>query len=377
VSPTAVRPDNATANASLRRDPALRPRIGLRPVASCEAPKAPSGVAPPASGSPSESQPPVTEKKATSADVLEALHRATGLPIVADYYTRLYPLETVSLPSQPLFDTLNQLADTMRLRWRKERDWLQLRSTTYYDDRLKEVPNRLLDRWAAARREQGHLTLDHLVEIAALTNAQLDGRDMAEGAKAAFGLAEWDLVRAWPMRPHLRYLASFTPAQRQEMLTPAGLAFTRMSLAQQQRYLTLALDPDDPPLGSLEELAGAVLRVDYTQPGEFEWRLDPPLEWVVPLERGLDGRRVIRPPVRARTREEALDAARRFDPQLRAAMIETLRRLDPRPEAIARVEQPEITPTTLRLIILYIPGQTNRREFHLLRPGQDLTTGRV
>jgi hypothetical protein len=122
-------------------------------------------------------------------------------------------------------------------------------------------------------------------------------------------------------------------------------------------------------------LAGAVLRVDYTQPGGFEWRLNPPLEWVVPMARGPQGPRVIRPPVRARTREEALAAARRFDPQLRAAMIENARRFDPRPESVARIEQPEITPTTLRLIILYIPGQTNRRAVHLLRPGQDLRTG--
>ena len=46
----------------------------------------------------------------------------------------------------------------MRLRWNKDGSWLQFRSTSYYDDRLKEVPNRLLARWAARRRQSGMIT---------------------------------------------------------------------------------------------------------------------------------------------------------------------------------------------------------------------------
>src|SRR5581483_8002009 len=93
--------------------------------------------------------------KVTSADVLEALHRATGMSIVSDYYTRLCRPEEVSVQNQPLFDALNHLADAMRMRWRKEAgveaaarsgagrgsgagDWLQLRTTSYFNDRLKE-----------------------------------------------------------------------------------------------------------------------------------------------------------------------------------------------------------------------------------------------
>src|SRR6266581_4937975 len=100
--------------------------------------------------------------KVTSADVLEALHQATGMPVVADFYTRLYSPERLSVTDQPIFEALNQLAPTMRLRWNKEAitattltqgngtvrppapGWLQFRSAGYYDDRLKEVPNRLL-----------------------------------------------------------------------------------------------------------------------------------------------------------------------------------------------------------------------------------------
>src|SRR5712692_2231601 len=58
--------------------------------------------------------------KVTTADVLEALARASGLPIVADYYPRLYPLRAASVQNRPLLEALNQLAAALRLRWNKE-----------------------------------------------------------------------------------------------------------------------------------------------------------------------------------------------------------------------------------------------------------------
>src|SRR5207247_1238721 len=258
-----------------------------------------------------------------------ALHRVSGLPIVADYYTRLYDPAAVSLHNQPLLEALNRVSDAMRMRWHKEAGaWLQFRSTSFYYDRLKEVPNRLLMRWVASRRQHGYLTLEDLVEIAQLSDTQLDAADMAEGAKEYWGLKEWDLVRSNPrgaaIRQHLRALAGFTPAQRQEMLTPAGLSFARMSLAQQQQFMAAALEFGS-PLQSLDELAGATLRVNYTQPGWFEWR--PPGNWwwryVVALERG---KRVPLPRIRERTREAALQALRRVDPQIRDAILQALHR---------------------------------------------------
>src|SRR5260370_23117591 len=109
----------------------------------------------------------------------------------------------------------------MRLRWSKDSGareaglWLEFRSMSFYDDRLKEVPNRLLSRWAASRREQGLLTLHNLCEIAQLPDAQLDGEEMAEGSRELRGLKEWDLARSKLLRPHLCFLAALTPDQRQ------------------------------------------------------------------------------------------------------------------------------------------------------------------
>jgi hypothetical protein len=245
------------------------------------------------------------------------------MPIVSDFYTRLYDPASLIMAEQPLFDALNRLTDTMDFRWSKDGEWLQFRSARFYHDRIKEVPNRLLSRWAASRRQRGVLALDDLVEIAGLSDAQLDAADMAEGARDCWGLTEWSMARSETLRPDLRFLAELIPSQRQEALSPAGLAFSKLSLPHQQRYMALALRFDDRPLQSLEELEGAVLRVEYTHPGDFEWRPSASNSycWVAPLVPGPEGRRALMPPIRGRTREEALAAARRLDARLLEALL--------------------------------------------------------
>jgi hypothetical protein len=299
------------------------------------------------------------------------------MPVVADYYTRLYRPEVARIRNAPLGEALDRLAEALRFRWAKEDGWLQFRSLTFYDDRTKEVPNRLLDRWAAARRQHGILRLEELVEIAGLTDAQLDGAEMAEGARALYGLLEWGLAREWPFREHVRYLAQFTPEQRREAQTPGGLPFARLSLAQQQRYLSLALEDGAPPLQSLAELDGAVLRVDYTHPGGFQWRPPGPewLKWVTPIATGSEGRRAPTAPIRASTRDAVVAAARRTDPALYTTMTAIARRLDPRAGALPPApDLTQVAPTRLDLEIIYIPGAANRRGLHIIRTRQDLNT---
>jgi hypothetical protein len=368
MSPTARQPENSVLNARLAHDPSLLPWVTLRPVAGATGYPL-SGWMPGTTLLASDNRQLAAERKVSTADVLEALHRASGMPIIADYYTRLYKPEAVSARSQPLFDALNQLADAMRLRWNKdggstgERSaWLQFRSASYYDDRLKEVPNRLLARWASARRQRGMLSLEDLVEIGQLPDAQLDGAEMAEGARERFGLAEWGLARNWALRRHLRYLSGFTPAQRQEAMSPGGLSFTKMPLAQQQQFIATALEWDHNPLQSLEELDGAVLRVDYTQPGWFEWQVPGGADWLQYLMPAGSGRRVPRPPARARTREAALSAARQVDPQLQQEMVRVVRRLKPQFDVAQMAPQEtQIVPTELNLTVLYVPGASHAR----------------
>lgn len=306
LSPAVRNPQNALQTRRWSREAALRARVTVMPQPSGRA-ASPAGVA----------SRPTSEVKVSSADVLEALHRASGLPIVADAYTRLYPTGQVSPRNAVLFDALNALSDTMRLHWKwdKEGGWLQFRSASYYDDRLKEVPNRLLNGWSAARRQQGGLSLDNLTEIAQLTDTQLNSDVMAEGARESFDLQEWDLTRRG-FREHLRYLAGLTPEQRRRTMSEAGLPFGQLSLGQQQQLMT-HLGNRLPSLDALSELT---IRVVYLQPGEFQWVQPGMSDWQGP-ERAWPANFFSLPTARERTREAVLQAARRIDPQADPAQI--------------------------------------------------------
>jgi RNA polymerase sigma-70 factor (ECF subfamily) len=360
VSPRVLQAENAVLNAKFARDPALRRRVSVQPQPSC-------ALSP---GSAEGSGTPETENeshvpKVTTADVLEAVHQATGMPIISDFYTRLHNPESVSVRAQPIFDALNQVCDSMRVRWQKEAGtreadtWLQFRSMTFYHDRLKEVPNRLLTRWSAARRTRGTLTLEELVEMAQLPDAQLAASSMGEGIEECWGLPEWDLARSEFVLATLRFLAQLTPAQRQEVQSSNGLLFTKMTPAQQQAFFSRQL-PGQPELHSLEQLAGTALRVDYTQPGWFEWQPDWSLRWAVRSASGREGNWLSVPAVRERTPEAALQALRRLDPQIRAAVRATVQgwvERGARPSTTALPsEEAQIVPTRLDLATIYIPG---------------------
>jgi hypothetical protein len=246
----------------------------------------------------------------------------------------------------------------MGQRWNSDDDWLQFRSARFYDNRLKEVPNRLLERWITSRRKHGALTLDDLIEIAQLPDTQLDAESMAAGACPYHGLTEWGLSCDSALRPHLRYLATLTPEQRLEAQSPLGLPLTRMSLSQQHAFVTHSLGWRDAGLVSLDDLAGATLRIEYALPGGYQWRVPRAewtqewLQWIVPVEPGPQGRRALRPQVRERTLEAALAAARRLDPQAEAT---------------------QIVPTVLNLTILYVPGRSNKLYVRVVRRDGNLT----
>jgi hypothetical protein len=357
-SPGVVELDNARLNARFAGEPALRPVVTIQPQPAYQPLASADGAEKP-------------EAKVTPADLLESFHRATGLPVVGDFYTRLFPPAKVSARSVPLFQALNQLGDAMRLRWSKDGDWLEFRSASYYDDRLKEVPNRQLAVWRAARQQKGSLALDDLVEIAGLPDAQLDGADMAEGAREIWGLQEWELPRnGRNLRPRLRELALFTPEQRRLAMTDAGLPFDKMSLRQQQQFLEQASLND--PL-STENLAGAALRIEYTRPGEFQWG-DPGMvwswsRWFVIREHGRHGRWEPRPSVRAGTREEVVQALRGLDPAIRDGAVHRhpmrAKELASDPPSPVPLEE-QVFPTALNVVFIYVPSGSNDQAIHIV-----------
>jgi hypothetical protein len=175
---------------------------------------------------------------------------------------------------------------------------------------------------------------------------------------------EWELARHPVLRPHLRYLAGFTPEQRTEMMSATGLPFAKMSLAQQQGFLAQAIQPNGPPVASLEELDGASLWIEYTQPGWFQWvpgYSGPWQTWLMPVE---PGRRAVRPPIRERTREAVLQRLATVDPKLRSAIWESRRRDDSgfRPPAD---DAAEVSPTSLHLLLIYVPGSAHKHPIRI------------
>jgi hypothetical protein len=159
-------------------------------------------------------------------------------------------------------------------------------------------------------------------------------------------------------------------------MSAPGLLFARMPLAQQQQFLAFALQYSNEPLRSLDELAGSTLRIEYTLPGRFQWG-DPTTwgytRWVVPLEPGPQGKRVPRLAVQERTREAAIQALRRIDPQIRETLLQWARRDDPRVDAAPPDDAAQIFPTRLNLTFVYIPGDTNARGIHVIDSGSNFS----
>jgi hypothetical protein len=323
-SPSAANPGNRAADKELQNDPAFRRRVSLAPK-RCLRPdfKAEYGVdfskliyiqddlqnrvAPP-------------HPHLSSADVWEEVHERTGMPIVADYYTHLFPVQEFTLENRPLFDALCQSGDALGVRWRKEGDFVECRSTAFFWNKLKEVPNRLLDRWQADREARGGLPLDDLLEMAELSDQQLDSVLVGQGVKHCRNLMEWNILadpqytgarrKLDQVRPFARFLAALPPVLRQQALAPGGIRLAAFSPPQQEAlarifYLGMLLPQIN---GTMENTR---LRVTYVPSGMYTWH--------VVYDSDEDARAAKRrvPVFAARTPEIALAAARKFYPKAR------------------------------------------------------------
>lgn len=105
------------------------------------------------------------------------------------------------------------------------------------------------------------MTLSDLIEIAQLTDMQLNSRGMSSGARAVFGLTEWPIARNL-RRPDLRFLALLTPQQREVAATEEGLSFTQMSSPQQAAFCEIFMGR----FVTAEQVQDASFRVRYLPP---------------------------------------------------------------------------------------------------------------
>jgi hypothetical protein len=326
--PSMDRPDNAKENRVLRDDPLFRPVISLDPRPSC--PRVVAALR----GRPSEMEqiylePDIREPHLSSADAWEEIYRRTGIPIVADSYTHLFPLAKIRLKDASTFDTLCHTGDELGMRWKKDGDFLLCRSASYFWDKLKEVPNRLLARWRQDSDRNGGLPLGDLLEMVTLPDLQLGSRTVGKGIVHCWGLEEWGIIGGGPftsdegiasfeMRKMARALTVLSPQQFNQALSPAGLPMAACAPAQREEIgkVLRFLIHEGPALEQCR------LRVEYIPAGRYLWHP------VVTMEQYNAGAKNW-PLVAGKSAAEALAGAQRYDPSATEEKIRRTRgRLD-------------------------------------------------
>jgi hypothetical protein len=182
--------------------------------------------------------------------------------VIGDYFSRLHSPDNVTARSVTLFEGICRVSDRMRVRWSKEQGWLQFRSASFFNDRIKEVPNRLFEKWASARKQKGRLGVEELSEIASLTDAQLDSLQTGSVARALYGLSEFEMARSPQTRPHLRFFAGLGETPRKSALTNAGISFAQLPASEQQRFVNTVLSRARVSGITLDQVSRARLTVE-------------------------------------------------------------------------------------------------------------------
>ncbi|WP_309715714.1 hypothetical protein, partial [Armatimonas sp.] len=213
----------------------------------------------------------VLQGRATTAELLEAIHKATGRDVIGDHYTRLYDTSSLTVRDASLFEALCKVGDAALMRWdvekgQEEGGFLRLRTPDFYRRRPQEVPARLLSRWAGALAPA--LPLDELLEMARLlSDEQLDSPFVTNGAKALYGIAEWELVRSRNLRPVLRLLAALPRESVWQRGDGKDVSLTLDALdpTNQQRFwsLTFANNPPSARRPRAADLSRALVSVLY------------------------------------------------------------------------------------------------------------------
>jgi hypothetical protein len=324
-SPSSARPDNAAANRALRTNPVFLRPISFKPEPSC--PRLSMAATTEQSQELYRFEAALNSPHVTTADVWEEVHARTGLPVVADSYTHLYSVAAVATEQGSTFDALCKAGDAMGVRWKKDGDFLLGRSTAYFWDKVKEVPNRLLERWKQDSVRNGGLPLEDLLEMAGLSDQQLGSNNVGLGIVHCWGLDEWGIIGGGPfiageiipeeilrMARNLRVLSPSELKAMQQDGLPLGALAPEKRHALDREFGRWSQD------GSSERPPRAT--VDYVPSGWYVWR-----PTVTRARYEAEAKRW--PLVYGRRKDEVLARARRYDPSADASSVQWTRgRLD-------------------------------------------------
>ena len=165
------------------------------------------------------------------SDILELLHKKTGLQIISDHYSYWYqwrfPREGTVGDILAGFGTAVKVPGvyTYKTVWGTDGKYvyMRVRDTGYADS--AEVPNKQLQRWREAYERKGYLGLEELGEINQLREEQIN-TIRRESVRLGLG----DYV---PTGDALRLYGMLTPGQV-ERLNSKGLIVSEMTTAQRQ-----------------------------------------------------------------------------------------------------------------------------------------------
>jgi hypothetical protein len=162
--------------------------------------------------------------------------RAYRVNFISDAYwssPRFFPSDMPGGKQTPLLYVLGRLAAN-RERWDRTGDLVRLRSRTWFFDRPREIPLRLVRGWEEAADHGGALRLEEYVEAATtLTDARIASLPYLV---EEIGLPR-ELMEMAALRGPLRLYAALSPAQRQTLWQGEPLPVARMSPQQRQLFL--------------------------------------------------------------------------------------------------------------------------------------------
>lgn len=205
----------------------------------------------------------------TSDDLWEAVHVATNSDVIADSYSRLFAKKDYA---GDLFTALSNACDRLQYKWGQGEGFLTGRSTAFHWQRVNEVPKRILLKWQTVRKQKGFLPLESILEMARLSDRQLDAPELGKAIYSQWKLPEWGVLsRPFFARQYFgerivaRFMAALSPAQLNQLQQGT------LAVGDVPRELQDMLN-----YGQWHPLDGIVpeakLTASYVPPQKFYWR---------------------------------------------------------------------------------------------------------
>jgi hypothetical protein len=216
-------------------------------------------------------------------ELLPGLARTYGVQIISDAYWKSSGLigserAGVSGPT-PLLLILDRRSHIQH--WDQHGRLIRLRSRTWFFDRPREIPLRLVRRWQALVEQKGALPLEEYTAIATgLSDAQRDGLfdlAMQTGLPEDLRGLQWDPFT-------LQLYAALTPAQRQALWRGAAVPLAEMTPAERELFqqgLEMVQgrgtdwSPEERAAARLSMTAEPMVRIVAARGGASTERLEP------------------------------------------------------------------------------------------------------